>query len=149
MQVILLQDVPKIGKKNQVKDLSSGYVKNFLLPRGLAVLATKQATHDLDIRQRKEELKRAKLVENLEDIKKKITGLSLEFTQKVSEKGHLFGSIGAKDIITAIQKKAGLKLDKKAVEMEPLKTPGEHEVKIVLAEDVVIPVKVVVKEEGS
>src|SRR3989344_2702155 len=103
MKVIFLHDVPRVGKKYDVKEVNDGYATNFLLPRKLAEAATSQALSNLEKRKKtidiEREVQEALLVKNLEAIK----GKTITITAKTDEKGHLFSKIHSKEIILAMK----------------------------------------------
>lgn len=132
MRVILLKDVPKLGKRGEVKNVSGGYMRNYLMPHGFAVLADEGALRktvgeQIALRS-KEEKGQAALRELAEKLKK----IPLSATLKIGERGSSFGSVGASKIAELLKNK-GIVLDTSAIELEkPIKTLGEHKIKIKL-----------------
>lgn len=131
MKVILLKDVTKVGKRYEVKELSAGYVRNFLFPQNLAVLATPENLHK--IRTEKERstatLDRTAALFREQCHRMKEEGIS--FNRKANPEGHLFAGIRAEDIIDAVRASYGLTIKKEEVTLEtPLKEIGEHLVPI-------------------
>jgi len=131
MKVIFLKDVPRVGKKNEVKEVSDGYAANLLLPRKLAVVATVKAIADLE--KVKKELKVEReiqddlLVKNLEEIKGKV----ITIKSKANEKGHLFSSIHKKEILEAMKKEHRAEIDEDFILLDkPIKDIGEHDIPI-------------------
>ncbi|MES2213247.1 MAG: 50S ribosomal protein L9 [Patescibacteria group bacterium] len=131
MKIILLKDVPKIGKKYDVKEVADGYALNLLIPRELAVIASPQAV--IKVEQLKEKDSAEKkiqadlLVKNLEMIK----GLKLTLKEKANEKGHLFAGVTREVLTAEILKTTRLNLDPAYVSLEkPIKEVGEHKVMI-------------------
>jgi len=129
MKVIFLADVPRVGRKNEVKEINGGYAMNFLLPRKLAVLATPEATKALELRQKEilveREIQDDLLQKNLEEIKGKVVTLKA----KADEKGHLFSGIKAKDIAGRLYKDHGAVVSEEFIVLDkPIKTLGEHEI---------------------
>ena len=131
MKVIFLQDVPKVGKRHDVKEINSGYAMNFLLPRKLAVLATPAAVAELDKRKKNIEIEREVqedlLLKNLEEIKDKVVTIK----GKANEKGSLFKSIHKKEIIEELQKQQHAEIAEEFIVLEkPIKEVGEFEIPI-------------------
>lgn len=130
MKVILLDDVAKIGKKYDVKDVADGYARNFLIPKKLAELATPAKLEKLD------ELKKAAATDaenklkEIQALASKLDGQELTITEKIGKEGQLFESINSKKISEALEK-AGFKIDKKQINLDkPIKELGEFDVKI-------------------
>jgi large subunit ribosomal protein L9 len=147
MEVILREDIEKLGERGQVVTVKNGYARNFLLPRKLAVAAT-GANKKIVEQERQSHLRReAKLKTEAEDLAKMMTGLSVTFTQKAGENDQLFGSVTAKDIAEALEKQ-NYTIDRRKVLLEePIKTLGEHKVPLRLHRDVSTEITVnVVKE---
>ncbi len=134
MQVVLNQDVPKLGYKGDVVSVKPGYFRNFLFPQGLAEFATKAKLKLTESRKEKMLIEKQKLLENAKEVLDKLKGLTLVFTAKASEKGKLYGAITEKDIIDEVQKQANIKLEKEFVKMEHLKEVGEYDVLVHLGE---------------
>lgn len=125
MKVIFVKNVPKVGKIGEIKDMPDGYVRNFLLPKGFAIIATPQAISKLE--QSRNEIKVDKEVQ-LSLFKKNLEAINdseIIITAVSNEKGHLFQAIHAKDIITAIKKQCKVVLDEEYIKLkEPLKQIG-------------------------
>lgn len=131
MKVIFLHDVPRVGKKYDVKDISDGYAMNFLLPRKLAELATPKAIVELEKRKKNIEIERevqeSLLLKNLEAIK----GQTVTIKAKTDEKGHLFSKIHIKEIVEAMKAQNHADIGEEFILLDkPIKEAGEHEIKI-------------------
>ncbi|OWZ83495.1 50S ribosomal protein L9 [Natranaerobius trueperi] len=135
MKVILQQDVKKLGKQGEIKDVNEGYARNFLIPRGLAVEASKGNIKDLELQQKKEQEKQAKKLKEAQDLKKQLEDEKVVIYQKTGDGGKVFGSVTNKDVGKQLKNK-GYKVDKKKIEMDPIKTLGTHQVNIKLHPDV-------------
>ena len=149
MEVILKEDVPKLGHRGDVIKVAEGYGRNYLLPRKLAIEAT-QANKAV-IEQMKQAAVRRSAVEKAdsEALSKQLDSVSLSFQRKAGEKDHLFGSVTSSDIADALEQK-GFKIDRRKIQLnEPLKSIGEFEVPIRLHREVSSKVKVVVEKEAS
>lgn len=131
MKIVLRQDVPKVGEAGSVQTVSNGYARNYLIPQGLAVVATsgelKVAAHNQAVKDRK----LARQEESLRSLSEKIDGQRLTFTAKAGEQGRLFGSITASDVATALAAQISEEIDRRRVVLEdPLRTIGEHTVTV-------------------
>jgi large subunit ribosomal protein L9 len=149
MKVLLLKDVYKLGRAGDVKKVADGYGRNFLIPHGMAVLATagalKQAEH---IRARANE-QRAILNKEMDAIAKKLEGVVLTFAAKASETGKLYGSVTSQMIAEALQKKTEVEVQRRQVDMQPLRNLGTYKVSIRLTVDLIPQISVIVHREGE
>lgn len=149
MEVILKEDVPKLGHRGDVIKVAEGYGRNYLLPRKLAIEAT--PANKAVIEQMKQAAVRRSAVEKAdsEALAKQLDGVSLAFQRKAGEKDHLFGSVTSSDIAEALEHK-GFNIDRRKIQLhEPLKSIGEFEVPIRLHHDVTSKVKVTVEKETA
>ncbi|MFH0846205.1 MAG: 50S ribosomal protein L9 [Patescibacteria group bacterium] len=147
MKVILLQDIAKIGKKFEIKNVSNGYALNFLLPQKKAKMATIQTEKEIALlkekHQEKIQLENSAIIESIA----KINETPLEITAKANEEGTLFAGIGAEEITQAISEKNGIKIDPELFDLKtPIKEIGEHEVEIKVGEKKEM-IKLIVKAE--
>jgi large subunit ribosomal protein L9 len=149
MEVILKEDVPKLGHRGDVIKVAEGYGRNYLLPRKLAIEAT-QANKAV-IEQMKQAAVRRSAVEKAdsEALAKQLESVRLSFHRKAGEKDHLFGSVTSSDIAEALEQK-GFNIDRRKIQLsEPLKNLGEFDVAIRLHRDVTSHVKVAVEKEAT
>ena len=149
MEVILKEDVAKLGHRGDVVKVAEGYGRNYLLPHKLAIEAT-QANKAV-IEQMKASAVRKSAVEKAdsEALAKQLDAVSLSFHRKAGEKDHLFGSVTSSDIADALEQK-GFNIDRRKIQLnEPLKNIGDFEVPIRLHRDVVSKVKVSVQKEAE
>ncbi len=132
MKVILKQSVPKVGKEGQVVNVKDGYARNFLFPRGIAIVADKSQLQVLARKNAKADAKLAETRADAEAMKEKLHGQVLEIEGHVGkDTGKLFGAITSQDIADAISKKFGVNLEKKVVLLaQPIKQLGNHTVDI-------------------
>src|SRR5262244_3517077 len=147
MEVILKEDVPKLGHRGDVIKVAEGYGRNYLLPRKLAIEAT-QANKAV-IEQMKQSAVRRSAVEKAdsEALAKQLETVSLTFQRKAGEKDHLFGSVTSSDIAEALEHK-GFNIDRRKIQLsDPLKSLGEFEVPVRLHREVTSRVKVVIEKE--
>lgn len=130
MKVILNKTVPKVGKEGDVVNVADGYARNFLFPRGLAILAQKKQLGALQQRQAKVEAKTAELKGSAEQMAEHLEGKTVRIEGKVgATAGKLFGAITSQDVVDAINHQLGVKLEKKQVALvEPIKRLGKHQV---------------------
>ncbi len=126
MKVILKQSVPKVGKENQVVTVANGYARNFLFPRGLAILADKTQVKALEIRKTRMAAKVAEGVAAAQALKEKLEGQTVKIEGKVGrDAGKLFGAITAQDVANAVAAQLGTTLDKRQVALvQPIKRLG-------------------------
>jgi large subunit ribosomal protein L9 len=147
MEVILREDVEKVGSRGSVVKVADGYARNFLLPKRLAVLAT-DANKKIVEQEREAHLRReAKAKSDAEGLGQLMTNVSVTFRQRVGENGQLFGSVTAKDIADALEAQK-FHVERRKIQLEdPIRTLGEHEVALRLHRDVSVPIKVIVEPE--
>jgi large subunit ribosomal protein L9 len=150
MKIVLRQDVPKVGEAGSVQTVSNGYARNFLIPNGMAVVATdgelKVAAHNLAVKERKV----ARQEEQLRSLAEKIDGTRLTFTARAGDQGRLFGSITAADVATELAKKISEEVDRRRVVLdEPLRTVGEHTVTVHLVGKLRPQITVVIEAEAT
>ena len=148
MEVILKEDVAKLGSRGDVVKVAEGYGRNYLIPKKLAIEAT--AANRAVIEQMKAAAVRrlAREKGDAEALGQQFAGVELSFTRKVGEHDHLFGSVTSADIAHELESK-GLKIDRRKIQLdEPLKQLGEFNVPVKLHRDVTVPVKVKVQKEA-
>lgn len=148
-KVILLQDIKNLGQKDEIKEVTFGYARNFLIPQKLAILVLPQEIKRLEEIKKIKRAQQEKVIEKAEELKKKLEKIAVEIKAKVDEKGKLFGSIGRKEVIETL-KERGIEIDKKRIEMEePIKEIGEHWVRVRLGEDIEMKMKIIVLGAGK
>lgn len=130
MKVILLTDVPKVGNKYDIKDLKEGYAQNVLLSKGLAVLATKQELAKLEAIQRQMKMKHDEEIKLFKELISVIDSKTINIKAKANEKGVLFKAVGLSDVAKSIKEITGLDIDTNSINMEHIKSIGEHKVSI-------------------
>lgn len=147
MEVILREDIDKIGARGALVKVADGFARNYLLPRKLAVAAT--SSNKKIVEQEREAFVRreAKAKSESEELSKLLTGVVLKFKHKVGENDHLFGSVTAKDIAEGLEAQR-FHIERRKVHLdEPIKTLGEHMVTLRLHREVSTQIKVVVEAE--
>jgi large subunit ribosomal protein L9 len=148
MRVLLLKDVPELGKAGQLKTVADGYGRNFLLPRRLAEIATEGAIRQAEVMRKADDRRSAKVQSEAEKVAAELSGMTVHFTAKSGEQGKLYGSITSAQVAEALTKKSGLEIDKRKLDLEePLKELGLFDVRIKLAPGVDTVIKVVIESE--
>ena len=148
MEVILREDVEKVGNRGSIVKVADGYARNYLLPKRLAVPAT-DANRKIVEQEREAYLRReAKEKTDAGQLGQMMANVVLTFHQRVGENNQLFGSVTAKDIAEQLEAQK-YHIDRRKVELEsPIRTLGEHQVNLRLHRDVTVPIKVVVEPEA-
>ncbi len=142
IQVILQQDVDKLGQSGDLVRVRPGFARNYLLPRQLAVPATSAAVHRIEHEKAVAMARAEKAKKEARDAASKLSAIALKITQKAGEDGRLFGSVTVKDIVAAL-KAQGHEIDRRKIDLpEPIKTTGSFEIRITLVSDVVATLKV-------
>src|SRR5512141_9284 len=149
MKVMLVKDVYKLGRAGDIKKVADGYGRNFLIPQGLAVIATAGALKQIEKIRSQAEIRRTEQNSELKDLASHINGVTVVFAAKAGETGKLYGSITTQDVATAIQEKTRYEVKKAQIDMQPIRTLGEFIAHVRLTIDLVPEVKVVVHREGE
>lgn len=149
MKVLLLKDVYKLGRAGDVKRVADGYGRNYLIPQGLAVLATAGALKQVDQIRKKAIETRAVLNKEMEAVAQQIGGVHLAFASRASETGKLYGSVTSQMVGEALAKKTGVEIARRQIEMQPLRTLGSFEIPVRLTVDLVPTITVIVHREGE
>jgi large subunit ribosomal protein L9 len=149
MKVLLLKDVYKLGRAGDVKRVADGYGRNYLLPQGMAILATPEALKMAERVREKANIQRAIVNQEMDAVAKQITGLTLIFPAKASETGKLYGSITTQMIAEAIKAKADVEIARRQIDSQPLRMLGEYKVPIRLTVDLIPTIDVIVHREGE
>ena len=149
MEVILKEDVNKLGHRGDVVKVAEGYGRNYLIPRKLAIEATTGNKAVIEQMKAASVRKSAKEKGSADELGQQLNGLVLEFTRKSGEHDQLFGSVTSSDIAKAMEAK-GFEIDRRKIELDvPLKTVGEFNVPIKLHREVTVTVKAVVKKDAA
>ncbi|RLC72430.1 MAG: 50S ribosomal protein L9 [Chloroflexi bacterium] len=148
MKVILLQDVPRLGKAGEIKEVADSYGRNFLLPRGLAEFASPSILKQVEERQRAEARRQRLADAELASLAQSLEGVEVIIKAKVGAQGRLYGAITSGDIADELHRVIGQDIDKKKIELEePIHQLGEYEVVVRLSKELVPKIRVVVEEE--
>ena len=148
MKVILREDVENLGKGGELVEVKNGYGRNFLIPRGLAVVANPRNIREVEHQKSVAAAKAAKLKASAEAVARRLADTPVTLKRKVGEQDKLYGSVTAMDIAEALAGR-GVQIDRRHIDLaEPIKTVGDHEVGVKLHSEVVGKVKVKVEAEA-
>jgi large subunit ribosomal protein L9 len=148
MQVLLLKDVDQLGQAGEVKRVGDGYARNYLFPRGWAVLATPGAVKQAERQRHAKVTRQTKALTAAQAMAQLLDGLTIAFRARAGEGDRLYGSITNVDIAEALQEKIGQEVDRRKIDLkEPLKELGTHAVTIRLAPQAEAKITVVVERE--
>jgi large subunit ribosomal protein L9 len=150
MKVILTEEVPNVGVAGQVVEVAPGYARNYLLPRKLAIEATKGNVKSLEHHRRTIEARQKKLAQSAQALADRISSSTLTIAAKAGETGRLYGSVTTADVAEELKRALNLEVDKRKVEIpEPIKVLGDHQVKVRLHRDVQVDMTVTVVSTGE
>lgn len=150
IKVLLTKDVDNLGRAGEVRRVAQGFARNYLFPRGLAMLPTEGAVRHVEIMKRADGKRNAKLTADAQELAAKLAARPLNFTAKVGEQGRLYGSITSQDIADQLKEQWGLEVDRRKIELaEPLKQIGEHQVQLHLHGEVRATVNVQIAAEAE
>lgn len=149
MKVLLLEDVYKLGRAGDVKKVAAGYARNFLMPQGLAVLATPGAVKQAGRIQKHGDIKRAKVNQELGGVAEQLEGKRFTFAAKASETRRLYGSINTQMIADKVSEEIGVTVEAKQIESQPLRIIGKHNVAVRLTVDLIPEIEIIVHREGE
>ncbi|HEY8423046.1 MAG TPA: 50S ribosomal protein L9 [Thermoclostridium sp.] len=143
MKVILVQDVKNLGKKNSLVEVSDGYARNFLIPKGLAVEATPSAINEMKMKENAEKARKENELANARKLADKLKGTTVNFATKAGDNGKLFGSITAKDIADMLEKQHKVQIDKRKIVLpDAIKSLGVYDIELKLHAGVSATIKV-------
>ena len=150
MKVVLIDEAPGLGIAGDVREVKDGYARNFLIPKGLAVLATPQELARADARKKVEIERRTKLNLEMESVGEKLTEERLLIAVRVGPGGRLYGSVTAAEIAEAVNETMGVEIDRRSVQLaQPIRELGHHQTPVRLAPDVIPNVTITVYQEGT
>jgi large subunit ribosomal protein L9 len=149
MKVMLIKDVYKLGRAGDIKKVADGYGRNFLLPQGLAVLATPGALRQADKIREEATKRRAALNKEMSAVAEVLKDVALAFAVKAGETGKLYGSVTNQDVADALKAKTGVEVKRQQVDLQSVRELGEYTAYIRLTLDLVPEVQVVVYREGE
>lgn len=149
MQVLLVKDVPGIGKAGQTKNVADGHARNYLLPRGLAIIATTGAVKQVEALKLASAKREAETLSEAQLLANTLNAIVLKFQVKAGANDRLFGAVTAADIAARLLQEHQIKLDKRKIELEhPIKDLGQRGVPIKLHPDVTAHVQVLIEREN-
>jgi len=152
MEVILLKDVPRLGRAGELRNVAPGYARNYLVPEGLATLVTKGALKQLELQSQAEARRKRQLEAEAREFAAQLEGLTLTLTAKTGEEDRLYGSITSGDIADALESEIGKSVDRRKIELEePIRELGTYSVPFKLLSELAptIVVEVIKKEEEA
>ena len=140
MEIILIQDVKNLGYKNDIVNVKPGYARNYLIPQGMAILATESARKVLAENMRQQAYKQEKIKKEAQDIAAVLEGLSLRIPAKAASTGKIYGSVNNVQIANAIKEAKGIEIDRKQilVDDDTIKEVGNYKAKVRLHKDVTV-----------
>ena len=148
MRVVLRDDVENVGRKGDLIEVADGFARNYLVPRGLAMKATKGVVQQAEAMRRNREAREARDREAAQAIADQLTGRRIEVRARAGEGGRLFGSVTAADVVDAVRAQTGVELDRRQTQLgEPLKELGAADVPVKLHPDVELTLSVDVVAE--
>lgn len=140
MKVILRADVDRVGKRGDIIDVANGFGRNYLLPRGLAFAATDGAVEQAAKMRRARDLRDANDREAAQTVASTLVAKVITVTAKAGSEGRLFGSVTAADVVEAVAAQTGVEIDRKQLDVESIKSVGQHTVTAHLHSDVSFPI---------
>ena len=149
MKILLLKDVYHLGHAGDVKKVADGYGRNYLIPQGYAVLATPGALKQAESIRAKAEVLRKQLSSEMSVVAERINGAWITFASKAGETGKLYGSITSQMVADKISEQAGIEIYKRMIDIQPIRTLGEHKAHVRLTIDIVPVINVLVHREGE
>ena len=150
MKVVFLEDVPKVAKAGEIKEVADGYGRNFLIPQKLAVLASPSALNAAETQTKIRARSQTQTEEETTELVRQLDGKEITLKARAGAQEHLHGSITSADIASELQNATGLVVDKRKIELdEPIRQLGSYEVAIRLAKDMIPKIKVTVIEEEA
>lgn len=143
MKIILTNEVSGLGTAGDIVEVKDGYARNYLVPRGFAIRWTKGGQKDVDAIRRARKIHEIQTLEQANDVKGKLEGLTVKLAVRAGDAGRLFGSVTPSDVVAAIKAVDGPLVDKRRVEIgSPIKTTGSHTVTVKLLTDVIAKINV-------
>ena len=149
MKILLLEDVYNLGRAGEIKKVANGYGRNYLLPQGLAVLATPGALAQAERIKEEADKRRSLLNAEMTVVAEKLEGVMLQFPAKAGETGKLYGSITTQMLADKLAEELGIEIDRRQIDSQPLRLLGMHSVKVRLTIDLIPEFSVVVYREGE
>ena len=142
MKIVLRADVANLGNKGDLVEVAPGYARNFLVPKGLAMAASPGVTKQAEAMRRSRQVRDRREKEGAEATARQLAAKRIEIKARSGEGGRLFGSVTSVDIAEAVEAQMGIKLDRRKLSVEPIKSLGTHEVPVRLHSEVEVPVTI-------
>lgn len=136
MKVIVTKETKNVGKLGQIIEVSEGYARNFLFPKGIAAEATPTTLKQAEEKVRHDKIRADKIKAQAEELKKELESSTVKISAKIGEGGKLYGTVTNKEIAQEIKSQLGFEIDKRKVEIEPIKQIGDYKVVIKLHPEV-------------
>ena len=150
MKVVFLQDVTNVARAGEIKEVASGYGRNFLIPKKLALLANSSALSTIKTQLKTEAASQVQTEARLDELAQQLEGKEITLKARVGTKDRLYGSITSADIASELQNTSGVVIDKRKIELaDPIRQLGSYEVAIKLAKDIIPKIKVTVTEKET
>ncbi|MEA3351390.1 MAG: 50S ribosomal protein L9 [Chloroflexota bacterium] len=149
MKILLLKDVYKLGRAGDVKKVANGYGRNYLIPQGLAVLATPGAIKQADYIRVKADKERAIINEEMGEVIEQMKGIVITFPVRASETGRLYGSVNTRMIAESLSEEMDMEITHRQIDSQPIRMIGKHKIGIRLTVDLVPEIDVVIYREGE
>ena len=142
MKIVLRADVENLGNKGDLVEVAPGYARNYLVPKGLAMAANAGVMRQAESMRRSRQVRDMKEKEGAEATARQLAAKRVEIRARSGEGGRLFGSVTSTDIAEAVEAQTGVKLDRRKLTVEPIKTLGTHEIPVRLHSEVEVPLTV-------
>ncbi len=150
MKVVFLQDVTNVARAGEIKEVASGYGRNFLIPKKIALLANSSALSTIKTQLKTEASSQVQTEDRLAEMAQQLEGKEITLKARVGAKDRLYGSITSADIASELQNNSGVVIDKRKIELaDPIRQLGSYEVAIKLAKDIIPKIKVTVTEKET
>jgi len=148
MKIVLRADLDNVGKKGDILEVADGYARNFLLPKGHAIAATRGVVAQAGSMRRSRDVRDARERSGAEEIARRLVPAVIRLTSRAGGEGKLFGSVTSSDVVAAVQAQTGIELDRRKVHLDdPIRTLGTHEVPVKLHREVEFRVTVEVTKQ--
>jgi large subunit ribosomal protein L9 len=142
VKIVLRADVVNLGNKGDLVEVAPGYARNYLVPKGLAMAASPGVTRQSEAMRRSRQVRDRREKEGAEATARQLAAKRIEIKARSGEGGRLFGSVTSADIAEAVEAQTGIKLDRRKLSVEPIKSLGTHEVPVRLHSDVEVPITI-------
>jgi large subunit ribosomal protein L9 len=142
VKIVLRADVANLGNKGDLVEVAPGYARNFLVPKGLAMAASPGVTKQAEAMRRSRQVRDRREKEGAEATARQLAAKRIEIKARSGEGGRLFGSVTSVDIAEAVEAQMGIKLDRRKLSVEPIKSLGTHEVPVRLHSEVEVPLTI-------